>query len=507
MIYSPEKSWLWDCWIVPYEKKYYLFHLSIRPEHIGKSGWDGISLAISDDLVHFKEYGEVIAKRDDAIWMGTGMVQKIGDDFIMNFSEECPAGVQNIYFAKSKDLLHWERVEGTTCTPDGINYMNSPNDLSQGYPRWDSLGIVDALKDTKPPYYAFLTASAKKVKHMNKNGGLGLLTSDDGLNWRCLPNAFPDTDFFPQFEVPEHVEINGRHYVTFCTSSYLSHRFDPKSNDMSGGTFYVTADNLLGPYRLPDGDYMLQGTRNHRMVSVVTVGRPLEVDGQIYYYHIWSSCNNSGAVGTVKLLEEDKPYSLILKYNHVNDSLYGKTLLTTNGIKDYTWVKNVGVNPPIIIDTKEDDALSFRSLGTAGAIDAKELKGEYNVKYDDLRDGRIIDAEVSLNSGVLGFYFYDEAGARQCCAINKGRNRVEFGKVDAGWGPNMVIKDEIQKEFDIKEKINIKIIARHEFIEVYIDEKYASSYTTPQHINPNKFGIYAEETEGKLSKLVVREMK
>lgn len=34
---------------------------------------------------------------------------------------------------------------------------------------------------------------------------------------------------FSQFEVSEHIEFNGRHYVTFCTSSFLSHRFDHRS--------------------------------------------------------------------------------------------------------------------------------------------------------------------------------------------------------------------------------------------------------------------------------------
>lgn len=67
MIYTPKKERLWDCWIVPYQGQFYMFYLSLTPERIGKGGWDGISLAISDDLVHWTEYGRVLSKREEAV--------------------------------------------------------------------------------------------------------------------------------------------------------------------------------------------------------------------------------------------------------------------------------------------------------------------------------------------------------------------------------------------------------------------------------------------------------
>lgn len=505
MIYKPQDERLWDCWIYPHEGKYYMYHLSLSPQQYGKGSWDGISLAISDDLVHWQEYGRIISKRPESAWIGTGMIQKIGDTFIMNFSEEYPIGSQNIYFATSKDLFHWERTDHV-CAPDGIHYMNKPTDMSNSIPRWDSLGIIDAIEDKGPPYYAFLTASAKKVNHINKNGGLGLVTSQDGLNWTCLPNAFPDTDMFPQFEVPEHVEFDGRHYVIFCTSSYLSHRFDRYAEDMAGGTFYVVSDQLLGPYRLPEGDYMLQGTRNNPSVSMVTVGRPLKVNGQIYYYHIWGDNGPAGWVGTLKILEEVEPYKLRLRYNPINDCLKHTLLAATADVlPGLTLVKQAGVIPPMNFDLT--DSIRFTSLGTSAALSAAPLKGSHDTGNVDLTDGRYITFDLEIENGEgAGIYFEGENDTKLCVMLNRKRQRLEFGFLNNGWGPNMVIYDDLTQHFPIGQTSRVKLLARKWFFEVYIDDVYVSSWRPHQQLNPNRFGFYFEDCSGKLSDLEIWQM-
>ena len=506
MIYTPKKERLWDCWIVPYQGQFYMFYLSLTPERIGKGGWDGISLAISDDLVHWTEYGRVLSKREEAVWIGTGMIQKIGDTFIMNFSEEYPVGYQRIYFAKSNDLLHWERTEHV-CVPDGINYMSEPNEMSDTCARWDSLGIVDALDDKGPPYYAFCTANAKQVNSINKNGGLGLLTSNDGLNWKCLPNAFPDPDMFPKLEVPEHICFQNRHYITFCTSSYLSHRFDKQAKDMSGGNYYVTSDNMLGPYRLPKGDYMLQGTRDNVSVSTVTVGRPLKVGNQVFFYHLWGYNGPAGWVTTVKILEEATPYQLRLRYNPINDCLKHTLLAqTADVLLELTLVKNTGVIPPMkfVLDGK----ISFSSLGTSAALSASPLSGcKHSESSTDLRDGRFVTFDLSLYSGVgAGIFFHGQDDSMLCILMNRERQRLEFGYLISGWGPNMVICDEICQEFRIQEKAKVKVLARRCFLEVYIDDIYVSSWRPEKNIDPNCFGFYFEDCTGEVDNLEIWQM-
>lgn len=506
MIYTPKNERLWDCWIVPHQGKFYMFYLSMAPERVGKGGWEGISLAISDDLVHWKEHGRVFTKREQAVWIGTGMIQKIGDTFIMNFSEEYPVGYQRIYFAKSTDLIHWERTEAV-CAPDGVNYMREPNETSDAYARWDSLGIVDALEDRDPPYYAFCTANAKQVNSVNKNGGLGLLTSEDGLHWKCLPNAFPDPDMFPKLEVPEHICFQNRHYVTFCTSSYLSHRFDKRANDMSGGTFYVTSDHLLGPYRLPEGDYMLQGTRDHVSVSTVTVGRPLKVGNEVFFYHLWGCNGPEGWVATVKILEEAKPYQLRLRYNQINDCLKHTLLARMEDVlPDLKLVKKVGLIPPM--NFAFDHNISFSSLGTSAALRAKPLQGcPRSESPTDLSDGRVVTFDLSIDSGMgAGIFFGGQDDSMLCILLNRERKRLEFGYLISGWGANMVICDEICQKFEIPETSKVRVLARRCFLEVYINDIYVSSWRPEKEIDPNCIGFYFEDCSGTIDHLEIWQM-
>ena len=502
MLYTPNTDKLWDCWIVPHNDKYYLFYLTLSN---CASSWDGISLAVSDDLLHWEEYGQILEKDADSEWIGTGMVQKINGKFIMNFSQERPKGVQRIYFAESADLIHWTKLPDI-CEPDGINYLKYPEDTTGCNVRWDSLGIDRALdENAEPPYFGFLTSSAAKPKNLAKSGTLGLLTSNDGLKWECLPNAFPDTDAFPFFEVPEHISFGDRHYVLFCSSSYLGFRFDNMSEFMSGGTYYVTSDNLTGPYRLPDGDIMLQGTRDNTSVSMVSVGRPIKINGQVMYYHIWGENCGSGWFGTLKLLEEIRPYQLRLKYNPINDALYGKKLTDDNFYGKLTLIRNAGKIAPM--DFEINKSIKFINLGISAGLIHDNLKGNEFKIVSDYSDGRIIDADIEIKNGIgCGFFFKTASSKNAAVLFNYKKQRLEFGNIHDGWGANLVFSGELYQKFEIIHKFHCKILVRKEFFEVYINDIYVSSWRTRDYIKPNDFGLYFEDADGFIENLKVYEM-
>ena len=107
MIFKPEiAARLWDTWLYYHDGRHYLFYLH-RMHADGP--YDGMSVATSDDGVHFADRGPIIHKAKDANWLGTGMVWRAGDRFMLNFSEE-RGGVQEIFFAESDDLLQWRRL-------------------------------------------------------------------------------------------------------------------------------------------------------------------------------------------------------------------------------------------------------------------------------------------------------------------------------------------------------------------------------------------------------------
>ena len=148
MLYKPAKERLWDTWIVPSNGIFHLFYIRVSE---GGSRWDGISLAISNDMLHWVEKGTVLVKHPDAIWLGTGMIQKVGTKFIMNFSEERPANHQVICFAESRDLINWTRLEHE-LHPDPQFYITNRSATCDFLYRWDSIGILDALSSSEPPF-------------------------------------------------------------------------------------------------------------------------------------------------------------------------------------------------------------------------------------------------------------------------------------------------------------------------------------------------------------------
>ncbi|MCK7485583.1 MAG: hypothetical protein MZU97_08520 [Bacillus subtilis] len=182
MLYVPKTEKLWDCWMYHRDGLFYLYYLRISAKG---SWWDGISLAISKDLIHWDYVGPVIEKSDAAKWMGTGMVWKNGDRYLMNFSEEHPEKQQKVYFAESYDLISWRRLD-VVCEPDGSHFLfdfaKSPNP----YPRWDSLGVFET-SEHPGRLHAFVTASFDHPEAPARNGALGFLKVGTG----CIGKRFP----------------------------------------------------------------------------------------------------------------------------------------------------------------------------------------------------------------------------------------------------------------------------------------------------------------------------
>ena len=242
-------------------------------------------------------------------------------------------------------------------------------------------------------------------------------------------------------------------------------------------------------------------------MSMVTVGRPLKVGDQIFYYHIWGDNGPEGWVGSVKLLEEEKPYKLRLRYNPINDCLKSKLLASTADVlKNLQFVKHPGIIPPIKLSLGED--MRFESLGTAAALRAPALNGNTGSALNtDLSDGRFITFDMDIESGEGGgIYFEGENGVRLGVMLNRKRQRLEFGFINEGWGPNMLICNDVIQKFPIAEHSKVKILARKWFIEVYIDDIYVSSWRPTQQIDPNRYGFYLEDCTGKISNFEIWEM-
>lgn len=161
MIFQCKDNITWDTWMYFYENKYYLYYLITN-----NSGGEGFGVAVSDDGVHYTDCGQCIAASDKmVIYLGTGAVWKSpafekDGTFICNYSEwreEEGTGkrYQNIFFATSKDLIHWEKAGEDLVFPVDENYYVR---YEEDGGRWDCI----YPHRTKEGYEGFFTAAPKE---------------------------------------------------------------------------------------------------------------------------------------------------------------------------------------------------------------------------------------------------------------------------------------------------------------------------------------------------------
>ncbi len=506
MFYKPIKERMWDTWMVNENSKYYLYYIRVSENG---TRWDGISLAISDDLVHWVEYGTVLSMDTDAIWLGTGMIQKLGDTkYIMNYSQEKPEGEQKIYFAESADLIHWSKIEGVVLEPDGKIYLKDKDSIPDAYPRWDSLGVMNALDPKQaPPYYAFLTSDTSNYQIEGKRGVLGCCTSNDGIHWTPIKPATEKTDIVPAFEVPEHFEMNGHHYVVFCTSSKLGFQFDPYAKYLSGGTYYVHSENLLGPYDFPNADPMLVGSRDLDNVTMGSVGRIIHENGKIIFYHIWGDQIADAWIGPVKEVVEKSEGQIQLVYSTINDAIKDMSEILTHNHMNYYHTKKLGNIYPVLW-IHENNHLEFKNLGSSG-IFMSEPYVFCNQNNSLLSDGRVIEFEIALQKGLgAGIVLQTASNQNVCLFLNQRDSSIDFTRITDGFCGNVVQQGITSKkvEFDWNTPKVVRVLVRRYFVEVYIDDVYINGLRLTEQFRNDLVGWYSEDCSGAISNFKIYQM-
>ena len=222
MIFRPSnpKNVMFDTWLFVQPDHptipFYLNYLSNCDASCGGpigGPWNGVGAALSIDGVHFADEGVVIHKDPGAVWLGSGSVLKnTAGEYVMNFSEEYDCadktgnstgkGCQSIFFAKSKDLLVWERLPFLPPPANDSNVFKYGAHYELGG-RWDCIATVP--KPGAPGrYYGYWTASPQPA---GKGAGVGETIDGTGYHWQSLP---PITEGFPKGEVGSVVVLKGK---------------------------------------------------------------------------------------------------------------------------------------------------------------------------------------------------------------------------------------------------------------------------------------------------------
>ena len=220
----------WDTWLYFHEGAYYLFILA------GPGGqWEGIGMATSPDGVHWTDRGYVLRKAEGVTWLGTGSTWKSPGyekdrKFFLNFSE-WRGDRQTIFFAESKDLLHWTRLDNTYEFKQDARWYQPKG-------RWDCIYTI-----ARPGggLFGYWTADPKG------RPGVGFGESLDGVRWTALPPP-PFLDGAPHGECGAVERFSKRYFMMLgCGGEMLT----------------LVADRPEGPFRPARKNYHLLGGRTY----------------------------------------------------------------------------------------------------------------------------------------------------------------------------------------------------------------------------------------------------
>jgi hypothetical protein len=295
---------IWDTWMMYHDGLFYLYWLTGTQYGLGgrplqqvgiRQGYSprmyGVSLAVSENAVRWKETGLVIRKKRDAQWIGSGAVWKRVDFetsgvFVMNFSEwrgpTGDLGQQTIFFAESRDLVHWTRLpDEYEFKPDTSWYFINRANGS----RWDC--IFPVAKEGGG-YYGYLTGTPKPRGKI----AMAMAESPDGVKWEALP--------------PVDSPIGGE--VGACT------RLGNRYYMMAAGGLCMVSDSPMGPFHTQ--------AKNPNPVKPAMTHFPRFADtpfGTLVHCHIYDEPANR--LSLLKRTDVDEEGILRLKWFEMNNCL------------------------------------------------------------------------------------------------------------------------------------------------------------------------------------------
>ena len=427
MIYKPMCGYMKDGAMIYNDGKYYLFSM-YRKE--GSEEYRNVWLAISEDGVHFKDYGCVVDNFDSFIW--AMKLYRIDDEFYMNSGSFCPNGRQGVLkFWHSRNLVNWEYL------PDSD--IVSP-DIDDKKIRLDCMNVV--RKNEK--YYGYAT------------GQYGFLRSDDGKNWTMYPaniDYYPFPPYNPAlggFEIADCVCIDDIFYL-FCGG------FGHLGTD-GYGVFLYESRNPLGPFKPCLPYYRINGT-SKRWVNVWE--RFFEKDGEYfahnYCYDGYTMEKGNVYLPPIKRLMKDEQ-KLYLAWWEKNNLLYGALYGERQSLRAKAPSKNMWD------ESTNECFLSERVELPAEAILEFDLILSENTFVDYSRGGFFLGEENECGSAVI----FDTNGRCDIAYIKNGvveviEDTITFGSCAPYY-------------FEAGRKYHLRVLLRNGLFEIYVDDKYLQTF-------------------------------
>lgn len=260
-------KWLWDFWLARNGPDRHLFYLqaprALEEEKLRH--WNvSIGHAVSQDLRHWEVLPDALqpspassdAWDNYTTWTGS-VIQHDGLWFLFyTGGNRAESGlVQRIGLATSRDLIHWEKHPANpliVADPRLYELL----DLKLWHDQaWRDPWVFQHLGTGD--FHAFITARANNGPPDGR-GVIAHARSSDLVEWEVLPPVTEPGEF-GHLEVPQLVDIGGRHYLMFCASAsvHSAARRERTALQSVTGTHYLVAESPLGPFRYTSDEFMV----------------------------------------------------------------------------------------------------------------------------------------------------------------------------------------------------------------------------------------------------------
>jgi beta-fructofuranosidase len=271
--YKPENAWPGD--FIPFYKDgtYYLYYLLDWRDKAGHGEGTPWYLVTTQDLVHFQDHGEMLARGSEAeqdLYVFTGSaIEGLGKYHIFYtghnpYLKAQGKPVQAIMHAVSSDLLHWQKMPGDTFYAPADSF--EPDDWRDPFVFWNQ----------EAGEFWMLVCARLKSGPSRRRGCTALCTSKDLQHWQVQPQPFYAPGLYHTHECPDLFRMGEWWYLFFseyseqCVTRYRMSRslagpwLTPACDTCDGRAFYAakTAGNgakryLFGwnPTRETNKDY------------------------------------------------------------------------------------------------------------------------------------------------------------------------------------------------------------------------------------------------------------
>jgi len=431
-MYRPSASFeLWDTWLFPAKDIIHLFHLQ-KP---AGGQWDMLGHAVSTDLVHWNPCDPIPMRgsfgRWDAGHIQTGMVIGHGDGYAMTYGSVGPREVQRIGIMFSSDLYQWTKYAQNPVLKAVSPYRHQGNNID-----WRDAYLLRVDEG----YEALICA-----RMLDGRACIARMQSKDLIHWRPLPPIATPPVF--ECEVPEYFSMGDKHYLIFSCGG--RGRLDEKSRIASAGTRYLVSDRRIGEYLMPE-DSLLLGSGNGRFDCYV--GRTIVMKGQRMLYH--HNCGPRPSLGAPKVIRQSEDGSLWLQYWDGLSRLETGVVLnriTAESEREKGWklVTNRLVG-------RKDEGISISTLSP--------MLSDFNL----LCTIRIEEGE----RGAVVFRYDEKTDKGLALTVNAQSGKVEIAAVEKG---QVSTRDAILLGIRPSEEHTIRIFARSEFTDCYLDDKLVFS--------------------------------